>query len=311
MQDFGKGLLTNLKIYHYGDYNIHTIVNLIFGYEALKKTQAAYPEKFHEFFRTIIRIIVHKQSFEQSWRDRFTRFANQSEDDAGIAGWSTTGLATRIRRFAEIWKRSEHEKRWLDAGCGAGTYSALLDASGAEVIAFDYSLIALQKGKQRYPKSIQWGAADITQLPLQTHSIDGVLCFGVTQALSSSQPAIEELMRVVKPGGQIWIDGLNSWCLPHLWEQMRRKLLGLEPHLRYESPWKLRSLATQLGLEQVTLHWLSIAPSRVVRFQWILDSALFTQLFHYLPFVGALLSHSMVIQAHNAQVNQQSNKPHS
>jgi ubiquinone/menaquinone biosynthesis C-methylase UbiE len=251
---------------------------------------------------------VQKQSFEQSWRKRFTRFANQSEDDAGIAGWSKTGLATRIRHFTKIWNRSAQEKKWLDAGCGAGTYSELLDSNGAEVIAFDYSLIALQKGKQRYPQTIQWGVADVTRLPLQNHCIDGALCFGVTQVLSSSQPAIEELMRVVKPGGQIWIDGLNSWCLPHLWEQLRRKLQGLDPHLRYESPWKLRSLAEQQGLQHVKLHWLSIAPSRLAKFQWIFDSAMITNLYHYLPVIGALLSHSMVIQANNALADQQSTR---
>ncbi|MEE9413304.1 MAG: class I SAM-dependent methyltransferase [Methylococcales bacterium] len=251
---------------------------------------------------------MQKQSFEQNWRKRFARFANQSEDDAGIAGWSKTGLATRVRRFSEIWSRSDQEIKWLDAGCGAGTYSELLDSGGVEVIAFDYSLIALQKGKQRYPPTILWGVADVTQLPLQDHCVDGALCFGVTQVLSSSQPAIEELMRVVKPGGQIWIDGLNSWCLPHLWEQLSRKLQGLDPHLRYESPWKLRQLARQQGLQDVRLHWLSIAPSRLAKFQWILDSTMIKQLCHYLPVIGALLSHSMVIQAENKLPNQQSTR---
>jgi hypothetical protein len=137
--------------------------------------------------------------------------------------------------------------------------------------------------------------------------MDGALCFGVTQALSSSEPVIKELMRVVKPGGQIWIDGLNSWCLPHIWEQLQRKFQGLDPHLRYQSPWQLRKLANQQGLEQVKLHWLAIAPSRLAQFQWILDSQLTRQLFHYMPVLAALFSHSMVIQARNAVlVSQQS-----
>lgn len=250
---------------------------------------------------------MQKQSFEQTWRERFARFAHQSDDDAGIAGWSPTGLATRIRHFSEIWHRSDDETFWLDAGCGAGTYSQLLDSSGAEVIAFDYSLVALQKGKQRYPQSIQWGAADVTRLPLQNHCMDGALCFGVTQALSASEPAIEELIRVIKPGGQLWIDGLNSWCLPHLWEQLRRKLRGLDPHLRYQSPWQLQKIAKQQGLEQVKLHWQAIAPSRLARFQSVLDSRIVMQLFHFVPVIAALFSHSMIIQARTAvKVNQQS-----
>lgn len=249
---------------------------------------------------------MQKQSFEQSWRERFARFAHKSDDDAGIAGWSPTGLATRIRHFSRLWSRQEHERRWLDAGCGAGTYSELLDSSGAEVIAFDYSLIALQKGKQRYPGTIQWGVADVTQLPLQNHCVDGALCFGVTQALSASEPAFEELVRVIKPGGQLWIDGLNSWCLPHVWEQLKRKLFRMDPHLRYQSPWKLRKIANQQGLQQIKLHWLAIAPSRLAKFQWVLDSQMVTQLFSSVPALAALFSHSMIIQAQTATSASQS-----
>ncbi len=243
---------------------------------------------------------MQKQSFEQRWRERFARFANQSDDDAGIAGWSPTGLATRLRHFNTIWGIEDEQKHWLDAGCGAGTYSELLDSKGAEVIAFDYSLVALQKGKLRYPKTIQWGAADVTQLPLLNDCMDGVLCFGVTQALSSSEPVIEELIRVVKPGGQVWIDGLNSWCLPHIWEQTRRKFSGLEPHLRYQSPWQLRTIARQQGLHDVRLHWLAIAPSRFAQFQAILDNRIVRQLFDTVPALAALFSHSMIIQARTA-----------
>ncbi len=248
---------------------------------------------------------MQKQSFEQTWRERFARFAHQSDDDAGIAGWSKTGLATRIRHFHEIWNRSETEKRWLDAGCGAGTYSDLLNSDGAEVIAFDYSVIALQKGKQRYPQTIQWGAADVTQLPLSNHCMDGALCFGVTQALSTSEIAIKELIRVVKPGGQVWVDGLNSWCLPHIYEQLRRKFSGLDPHLRYQSPWHFRKTAKQQGLQHVKLHWLAILPSRLARFQWILDSSPVRQLFHFAPAIAALLSHSMIVQGYSPEATNQ------
>ncbi len=244
--------------------------------------------------------MLQKQSFEQIWRERFARFANQADDDAGIAGWSPTGLATRIRHFNSLWSRQDNEKRWLDAGCGAGTYSGLLDSSGAEVIALDFSPVALQKGKQRYPQTIQWGVADVTRLPLPTHSVDGALCFGVTQAMSASEPVFEELIRVIKPGGQLWIDGLNSWCLPHIVVQLRRKLLGLEPHLRYQSPWQFRTIAKQQGLQHIKLHWLAIAPSRLASFQSVFDSRLVQQLFQYVPVIAAFFSHSMIIQARTA-----------
>ncbi|MCH9697960.1 MAG: class I SAM-dependent methyltransferase [Gammaproteobacteria bacterium] len=239
---------------------------------------------------------MSKRSFEQGWKDRFTRFGNQADDDAGIAGWSKTGLATRIRYFRSIWNRQSDQIRWLDAGCGAGTYSDVLQDSGLDVIALDYSLIAIKKGKQRYSSSISWGVADVTRLPLPDNSVDGCLCFGVTQAMSSSVPIIEELVRVARPGGQVLVDGLNSWCLPHLWERMRRCLFRLDPHLRYQSPSEMREIAKTAGLQDITLHWLTIMPSSLARFQWIPTSPLCKKLFQYLPFIAILFSHSMIIQ---------------
>lgn len=239
---------------------------------------------------------MSKQSFEQGWKDRFTRFGNRADDDAGIAGWSKTGLATRIRYFESIWNRQPDQIRWLDAGCGAGTYSDFLHNMGLDVIALDYSLIAVQKGKQRYSSSIVWGVADVTSLPLANDSVDGCLCFGVTQAMSSSEPIIEELVRVVRPGGQVLIDGLNSWCLPHIWERARRILLRLNPHLRYQSPAEMRDIAKNAGLQDITLHWLTIMPSSLARLQWITTSPLCKRVFQLLPFIAALFSHSIIIQ---------------
>ena len=36
-------------------------------------------------------------SFESKWRERFEEFAELRDDDAGIAGWSPSGLETRFR----------------------------------------------------------------------------------------------------------------------------------------------------------------------------------------------------------------------
>ena len=90
------------------------------------------------------------RSFEKLWRKRFENFAAQAEDDAGIAGWSPTGLDARLRKFKEIWYSNDQfssKKKWLDAGCGAGTYSRFIVKQGGEVVGLDYSLPSLQKAR--------------------------------------------------------------------------------------------------------------------------------------------------------------------
>lgn len=234
-------------------------------------------------------------SFEQRWRSRFTDFASSHEDDAGIAGWTPTGLAARVRRFSQVWPGDREGALWLDAGCGAGTYVRLLRDRGVNAMGLDYSAVSVLKARERSPQSSGWLVGDATALPVQARALDGILCFGVTQALSTSERAVRQLTAVVKPGGQVWVDGLNSWCLPHLFERLARRLRGRPAHVRYESPYRLRVLMTETGLEHVRIHWLPILPGRLQRFQWLLENPLARWLLRYAPGVGALFSHSMIV----------------
>ncbi len=234
-------------------------------------------------------------SFERQWRNRFTNFAASNEDDAGIAGWSPTGLEARVRRFAKVWPGDREGALWLDAGCGAGTYVRLLRDRGITPIGLDYSPVSVTKARQRRPGANIWTVGDATCLPIRPQRLDGVLCFGVTQALSSSQTVVGQLALSVKPGGQVWIDGLNSWCLPHLLERALRRLRRQPTHVRYESPFRLRRLMLNAGMADVRIHWLPILPGRFQRFQWLLETGFADAVLRYVPVVGALLSHSMIV----------------
>ena len=105
-----------------------------------------------------------RNRFEEGWRRRFEKFAAHSNDDARIAGWSTTGLEIRFRYFLHLWGKKEHTlaEFWLDLGCGAGTYSRFIAGQGMQVISLDYSYPTLQKAKIKGGDSIQWCAADAT-----------------------------------------------------------------------------------------------------------------------------------------------------
>lgn len=236
-------------------------------------------------------------SFETKWRERFEGFAESNEDDAGIAGWSPTGLETRLRNFAHLWRADHAGDLWLDAGCGAGTYMRFLASRNMHVIGMDYCLPAVQKAAQRDSGENAWCVADVRRLPVRDGAFDGVLCFGVIQALAESGPALQELSAVVRCGGQIWIDVLNGYCLPHLWESLRRKLAGLPPHVRYESPRKLQRLMRHYGLEDVQMFWVPILPGAWQRFQWLLETRTVRWIMRNVPLVGALVSHAFVLSA--------------
>lgn len=243
--------------------------------------------------------MTHKHTFEQRWREHFQRFGQKKDDDAGIAGWSPTGLEARLRHFATHWKPLPVGNFWVDAGCGAGTYTRHLVESGMQAVGLDYSLPSLVKARNRSP-GIPFAAADVTVLPLKTASADGAICFGVTQALSGAKAACTELVRVVKPGGQVWIDGLNRWSLPHLFDAWNRKIRNRPIHLRYESASTIIGHFQSLGLINTRLIWLPILPAHLSRFQWLLETRTARWLFRHILPLGMLFSHSFVVVGEKA-----------
>ncbi|MBL1275779.1 MAG: methyltransferase domain-containing protein [Ectothiorhodospiraceae bacterium] len=234
-------------------------------------------------------------TFEDHWQRRFRQFATNNEDDAGIAGWSSSGLETRLRYFKRLLGAVPDSGIWLDAGCGAGTYTRFLNQGHCTVIGVDYSFESVAKAKLRPGEGILWAVGDAKRLPYQESTFNGVLCFGVIQALSESESLVKSLTSVTRPGGQIWIDALNGWCLPNLWERLKRRLQGRPLHVRYESPGRLVNLMKKHGMVNVQRHWLPILPGRLQTFQWVLETPLVTLFLKLMVPLAALLSHSVVV----------------
>jgi SAM-dependent methyltransferase len=239
-------------------------------------------------------------TFEQGWQRRFRNFAELRDDDAGIAGWSVTGLECRFRNFSRLWRRGEGAAVWLDAGCGAGTYSRFLAANGVRVLGLDYSMPTLQKAERRAAGGVSWVLGDVTHLPVRRANFDGVLCFGVLQALGDSERAVAELAQSVKPGGEVWIDALNAWCIPNLIERLSRKLRGAPAHLRYESRAGLQWIMRRQGLTDVRLEWMPILPGRWQRFQPMLEGGKVRWMLRRIPLIGAMFSHAFIIRSRRA-----------
>lgn len=235
------------------------------------------------------------EDFEARWRERFRRFAEEHDDEAGIAGWSASGLETRFRLFRHLWRPVPPGGTWVDAGCGAGTYARFLAANDQHVVGADYSLPTLRKAQLRPGAVAGWCVADVRALPVRSGAVDGVLCFGVTQALSDPERAVSELLRVVRTGGWVWIDALNRHCLVHAVAGLGRRLTRRPSRLHYESPFALRRRLHAMGVTDLELHWLPMLPRRLGALQPLFESATLRALFRRLPVLGALLCHSFIL----------------
>jgi len=245
---------------------------------------------------------LQQQDFERRWKQRFTQRGTLLDDDAGIAGWSTTGLAARVRQFQGFFTDSARKPGvWLDVGCGAGTYSRLLRAQGHQVVGLDYALPSLHKARLKAGnEEIAWSTADVQQLPIKDGSVDGILCFGVMQALAAPDRALAELARVLRPGGELWVDALNAGCGPTLVSEWRRNRRGHPPHLRYDQHRDFVTAVKRASLEVRSLNWLRILPGRLQGLQPVLEARPLAAALNVVTPVGSLLSHSFVLRAFKA-----------
>jgi ubiquinone/menaquinone biosynthesis C-methylase UbiE len=99
---------------------------------------------------------------------------------------------------------------WLDAGCGTGTLSRWLTAHGCTVLGVDAApqmierAIALSGGQDA--RQLQYmRIASIAHLPLESGSLDGVLCSSVLEYVSDPELCLAQFSRVLKKSGRLLV----------------------------------------------------------------------------------------------------------
>lgn len=93
-------------------------------------------------------------------------------------------------------------ERVLDLAAGTGTSSEPLADAGVQVVPCDLSMGMLGVGKRRRP-DLGFVAGDAVHLPFADASFDAVtMSFGLRN-VAGTQAALEELLRVTRPGGRL------------------------------------------------------------------------------------------------------------
>ncbi len=114
----------------------------------------------------------------------------------------------QFRRLTNMTPEQLKGKRVLDAGCGSGRFTDIMEKWGAEVIGVDlsYAVHAAQEvlGERENITIIQ---ASIFDLPFKSGSFDFIWSYGVLMATPDTKKAFDSLTPLVKPGGKlaIWV----------------------------------------------------------------------------------------------------------
>tara|TARA_B100000579_G_scaffold430235_1_gene443262 strand:+ start:168 stop:875 length:708 start_codon:yes stop_codon:yes gene_type:complete len=158
----------------------------------------------------------------------------------------------------------ESNQLLLDMGCGEGRHSigALLETS-ANIIGLDLSLEDLNTAKSRLndfdisdlDTFCTFGVGNINNIPIETASLDAVMCSEVLEHVDSPEESVKELVRVLKPGGVIalsvprYLPELICWKLSQEYSQTPGG------HVRIFKHNQLKKLAVESGLIYKSFHW--------------------------------------------------------
>lgn len=95
----------------------------------------------------------------------------------------------------------------LDAGCGSGRYSLALKSLGVErVTGIDISPNSIDfANKMNSFEAVNFVQGSVLELPFEDESFDFVFSNGVLHHTLSTEKGLQELFRVLKPGGGCWL----------------------------------------------------------------------------------------------------------
>jgi SAM-dependent methyltransferase len=138
--------------------------------------------------------------YERYWRPALGRVAK------GITG---PGMAEEIR-IARLLLGLGEGDAVLDVACGPGNFSrefARAVGSDGLVIGVDASRTMLERGGEELrrsdPGNLCLMRADATALPFRDASFDATCCFAALHLFGEPFAALDEMRRVLRPGGRI------------------------------------------------------------------------------------------------------------
>ncbi|HEY2105731.1 MAG TPA: class I SAM-dependent methyltransferase [Candidatus Binataceae bacterium] len=118
----------------------------------------------------------------------------------------------------------------LDIGCGAGLASVALARRGYIVHAVDSVLEMVEVTRKRAAREglesrIKCARGDIRRLEFANDTFDVIIAAGVLPWLQSTEAALQEMSRVLKPGGRLIVSADNRWGLCWFLDPLTNPLL--------------------------------------------------------------------------------------
>ncbi|MFS0781501.1 class I SAM-dependent methyltransferase [Bacillus sp. 1P06AnD] len=181
------------------------------------------------------------RSAEEQWNSFSESWAKDS-----VAMWEN-GSRKKIIPLMEKWIMPG--AKVADLGCGDGYGSFRLADKGFQVTGIDLSGKMIEEARRRGSlNGIQFLQGDLVQIPVETNSFDGIMAINSLEWVEVPFRALDEIKRIVKPGGYALFGILGPTAGPRKYNSFRR-LYGEEVIMNTMQPWEFQRLAEENGWE--------------------------------------------------------------
>jgi SAM-dependent methyltransferase len=142
-----------------------------------------------------------------------------SSSRLAIDHWNKTPLfiseEERYSTYPWLYEAAEFKhhagQRVLEIGCGTGCDLLQFARHGAEATGIDITPEHLRLARERVGQSAQVQEAEATDLPFPDGSFDYVYSHGVLHHIKDARRAVEEVFRVLRPGGRFNVHVYARW----------------------------------------------------------------------------------------------------
>lgn len=127
---------------------------------------------------------------------------------------SSSFAKSRDRDWPEmkfLFDEAKEGEKVLDIGCGNGRFSTHLEHT--DYTGLDFSERMIEEARARFPER-NFIVGDALSLPFEDNSFDRVYSIAVLHQIPSKEyriRALEEMKRVLKPGGHLYATVWNIW----------------------------------------------------------------------------------------------------